>query len=453
MQLRLFSFLLLGISIGFAGSVTCTVPVSGTAVPSVGLDGGMTATFTPSGGTLAQVAAACLGPGARFNWYQIVTQDPAPPRGSAVPYIDPLQGGNQGTQGSWRDAAPWYYDVVPANTNCMQGGKNTCQGYEPLFWQITSACITYLANQRCPLFPAFPGYGSDTLVFGDTPASPIPTQLAFETWLVVVSADGSKWAYISGFDWQWSTTPTGAVITNRGLTVGPKSEWGDVLINRMLDPTAPAISSTLVGPLGQDGWYTGPVQASWSVTDPQTQIALNSGCDTVNLTADTPGTTLTCAATNGAGLSASGSATVKIDASPPQISGVPGGMLAPSATRTTQMATAENVHSACTIWPPDKSLVTVGTVRATDALSNLASGSFKVTAVSDEPSDPANPDVLVTADANGGYIVRLRADRLGTGKGRIYTITASAKDGAGNASKVIGSCIVPHDQAHHSVNN
>jgi hypothetical protein len=36
--------------------------------------------------------------------------------------------------------------------------------------------------------------------------------------------------------------------------------------------------------------------------------------------------------------------------------------------------------------------------------------------------------------------------RLGTGKGRTYTLTATAVDGARNRTHLVTTCVVPHDQ-------
>ena len=41
--------------------------------------------------------------------------------------------------------------------------------------------------------------------------------------------------------------------------------------------------------------------------------------------------------------------------------------------------------------------------------------------------------------------VQLRAERSGTGNGRIYTITISARDAAGNTSSSAVTVTVPHD--------
>ena len=76
----------------------------------------------------------------------------------------------------------------------------------------------------------------------------------------------------------------------------------------------------------------------------------------------------------------------------------------------------------------------------------MAPGSFQVTASSNEPSDAGDPDVVIAPDGSGGFTVRLRAERLGEGAGRTYTLTATARDLADNVATVTTTCTVPHDQ-------
>src|SRR5216683_863921 len=78
--------------------------------------------------------------------------------------------------------------------------------------------------------------------------------------------------------------------------------------------------------------------------------------------------------------------------------------------------------AGCTLWPPNDKLVQVATVTATTSHSGVAPGSFKVTGTSNEPPDP-NTDIVITSNGSGGFNVQLRASRLGTGTGRIYTLT------------------------------
>jgi len=85
------------------------------------------------------------------------------------------------------------------------------------------------------------------------------------------------------------------------------------------DTTPPIITPT-VSPLPNGaGWNnTVPVTVTWTVVDPESGIASQStGCGTTVLNAQTPGTVVTCSATNGAGLSGSASVLVKIDTSAP----------------------------------------------------------------------------------------------------------------------------------------
>jgi hypothetical protein len=84
-------------------------------------------------------------------------------------------------------------------------------------------------------------------------------------------------------------------------------------------------------------------------------------------------------------------------------------------------------------------------VRASDAVSGIAPGSFTVEATSNETLDPS--DVAVTDDGDGGLVVALRAERSGGNKlGRVYHLTATAKDLAGNEVSATAECTVPHDQ-------
>jgi hypothetical protein len=142
-------------------------------------------------------------------------------------------------------------------------------------------------------------------------------------------------------------------------------------------------------------------------------------------------TTITYFATDKAGnIEDTKSLLVHIDKTAPVISGMP----APG----------------CTLWPVNQKIIKIATVTATDALSGLAPTSFKLIGTSNEPiapNDPKFPDILITPIPAGGFEVQLRADRLGTGSDRIYTVTATANDLAGNTSTVTSTCTVPHDQS------
>ena len=84
------------------------------------------------------------------------------------------------------------------------------------------------------------------------------------------------------------------------------------------DTTSPSIVPTVVGALGDNGWYTSDVSISWSVTDGESDVSSSSGCDNSTVNQDTNGATFTCSATS-AGGTGSQSVTIKRDATAPTI--------------------------------------------------------------------------------------------------------------------------------------
>ncbi len=116
------------------------------------------------------------------------------------------------------------------------------------------------------------------------------------------------------------------------------------------DVTAPLITPTVTGTLGNNGWYTSNVDVSWSVTDDESAIVDQTGCESSTVSTDTATVTFPCSATSTGGTS-SASVTVKRDATPPT--------LACNATPTFTLGSFGQV-----------------TGTATDATSGLAGPSF-----------------------------------------------------------------------------
>jgi hypothetical protein len=267
-----------------------------------------------------------------------------------------------------------------------------------------------------------------------------------------------------------------------------------------VDATPPVITPTVTGILGNNGWYTSDITVSWEVTDAESDITFTDGCQTTAVTTDTSSVTFTCSATSGGG-PVSQSVTIKRDATPPTITGSASpaanandwrnsavtvsftcdDALSGIATCTAPQTLGEGTNQSasgtatdkagntastevtgisvdmtppviagmpttCTLWPPNHKMVQVATVTATDALSGVAPGSFSVTGTSNEPFDPSDPDIVIQPNGSGSFMVQLRADRLGTGTGRIYTLTATATDRGGNTATSTSTCKVPHDQ-------
>jgi hypothetical protein len=90
-----------------------------------------------------------------------------------------------------------------------------------------------------------------------------------------------------------------------------------VTISAPADTTPPVIQETITGTVGNNSWYTSDVTLSWSVTDSESTITSQSGCSTVNITADQSSTDYTCMATSSGG-TASKTVSIKRDATSPQ---------------------------------------------------------------------------------------------------------------------------------------
>ena len=109
-----------------------------------------------------------------------------------------------------------------------------------------------------------------------------------------------------------------------------------------------------------------------------------------------------------------------------------------------RLDSADETAVSSTLWPANGKLVPVSVaVHVTDALSGAA-GFTLVSATSNEPG--ANADIqgfTIGAASDTGF---LRASRLGSGSGRIYTLTYEGSDRAGNIASCTTSVLVPHDQ-------
>jgi len=432
------------------------------------------------------------------------------------PYIDPPLGGYLGaprcdpttqpeclagdTPGS---EYPFYY-----NDDAFLG----CSYYQT---GIVTGCY-WVQSAYLPIQTA------NTLTFRDAPKDsfwgPLGLGATFNTKLVGVRQDG---AVVNLLDFSWASnfngtvggiygiSPVSVVRNNYWLPVDQGSGTGGIAITSingvpLSDTTPPVIISQVSGTLGNNGWYRSNVSVTWSVSDPESGITSSKGCGSTVLNAETAGITLSCLASNGVGVSASASVTIKIDLTPPvasatvsrspdangwnntnvtvtftgtdNLSGIDfcsapitfgnegaaqtasgtctdkaGNVSAPATAKMnidkTPAVISGMAGAGCTLWPPNHKLVTVATVTAADALSGLAPGSFTMSGTSSEPAtDPKSPDIVITPTGAGGFIVQLRADRLGNGSGRTYTLSATANDLAGNTATLTASCTVPHDQ-------
>ncbi|HEY8176863.1 MAG TPA: PKD domain-containing protein [Gemmatimonadaceae bacterium] len=103
------------------------------------------------------------------------------------------------------------------------------------------------------------------------------------------------------------------------------------------------------------------------------------------------------------------------------------------------------------LWPPNHTMQRVASrISATDACD--PSPTLVVSVTSNEPvngsehGDTAAPDWEVVNNGDGTFNVFVRAERSGSGNGRVYTIAAISSYASGNVAVATASVFVPHSQ-------
>ncbi len=108
------------------------------------------------------------------------------------------------------------------------------------------------------------------------------------------------------------------------------------------------------------------------------------------------------------------------------------------------------------LWPPNHKLVPIVTqVNATDNCGNVTTALSMITTNEGDETNTFDPEfdtilgdghTLDDIQIDGEGNISLRAERSGTGSGRVYTITYEATDEAGNTVSASTTVTVPHDQ-------
>ena len=106
---------------------------------------------------------------------------------------------------------------------------------------------------------------------------------------------------------------------------------------------------------------------------------------------------------------------------------------------TTPPAIASVTPSASSLWPPNKAMMPVAiAVAATDSVDPAVA--CRVSSIG------SNEGTAADGTITGPLSVALRADRDGSGSGRIYTITVGCRDASGNTSTGSTQVVLPHDR-------
>jgi len=200
------------------------------------------------------------------------------------------------------------------------------------------------------------------------------------------------------------------------------------------DTTAPETTATLTpgAPDGANGWYVSPVEVALDASDAGSGVASTefrvddgpwTGYSGPFAVDDDGEHRIDFRSTDAAGnVEVAKSASFKIDRAAPVV---------------TCAATPDR------LWPADLMLHDVSVaVQVTDAASGAAGFTLR-SVTSNEPDAPVPGDIegweVGTADTAG----RLRAERRGRGKGRVYTIAYEARDAAGNTAACAAQVTVP----------
>jgi hypothetical protein len=259
-----------------------------------------------------------------------------------------------------------------------------------------------------------------------------PTQLP--------AANGAGWNNSDvTVTWNWADNAGGSGIDNANCTTSSVSSGegaalplhatckdlvgntGNASYTVKVDKTPPTITSSQVPAANGAGWNNSDVSVSFNCADALSRVA--SCTSSQNVTAQGT-TTVTGTAIDLAGNTVTATRTVKIDKTPP-------------------VATCSATPGV--LWPPNKKMVDI-TLAVNVSDGGAGAGGFTLLSVTSNELDPGSIQdfTIGTPDVTG----RLRADRLGTGNGRVYTFVYQFTDVAGNSGTCSPQVVVPHDQGN-----
>lgn len=227
----------------------------------------------------------------------------------------------------------------------------------------------------------------------------------------------------------------------------------------IVDPSAPGILSSVVGALGDDGWYVSNVSLSWTVSEPQSPNSLQkTGCVDQSITSDQAPTTYSCAAQSAGGSAGPVDVSIKRDATKPTIDGsaspAANGAAWNNSNVTVSFTCADNLSGIASCGPSE-TLSSEGAGQSSTGTAVDNAGNNDTATVSGINIDKTAPSVsLVGGPADGAsyYFGSVPAaptcnasDSLSLLDGACsisgysaavgsHTVTATAKDKAGNTA-------------------
>ncbi|EGV16258.1 von Willebrand factor type A [Thiocapsa marina 5811] len=218
------------------------------------------------------------------------------------------------------------------------------------------------------------------------------------------------------------------------------------ILSPLTDTFPPVSAHTLVGAMGENGWYVSDVAVSLSANDGE-----GVGVQTVFYALDNS-QPQAYTNSNGISITSEGVHTLTYYAVDYFGNQEEPHTVAVKIDKTAPVVTAS--LSPDILWPPNHKMVQVqATVTASDTCDPSPAVS-PVSVTSNEPDsgtgygDTPN-DIVILNDTT----FKLRAERSGAGSGRIYTIMYEVADAAGNTSQASAKVTVPHDKGKKGKKN
>jgi hypothetical protein len=276
----------------------------------------------------------------------------------------------------------------------------------------------------------------------------------------------SSWTFTfaagSGDGAQTATATASANVNGQGKCTGAS---GSANASYTLDNTGPTVSAAIVPAPNAAGWNKANVAITWSATDAGSGVGSGPSPATDSVNANTVGVVKTSAATDRLGNSGSGSVTVKLDKTPPTISG----SATPAANGAGWNNTAVTVAFACSDALSGIKTCPASSVLSSDGANQSVSGNAVDVAdntagatVSGINIDKTAPTLIGTpttsANANGWYSgnvgIAWACSDAGsgiagscpsastiTGEGSGLTASASVTDRAGNTTQADSAAV------------
>jgi hypothetical protein len=320
---------------------------------------------------------------------------------------------------------------APFFVTSPNGGESFGAGCPlPVTWNVGGGSVATLvdlgfsANGGSSFAPLVAATANDGAAQG---VAPCPATNAAR---VKASGAGNVFFDISDNNFSVVKTPPAVAVGAVGGAVDDACKLLVTFNGSVVDDCAVSANAVSVQAIkGGNNFDLGPVQFNAQQTDAKT-VTVSGSVLVSNVSASPALLTIKVTGADACGATASKSTQVQVvDDTPPSI--------------------AVGVNPSL-LWPPNHSMRDVqATVTVTD---NCPGAGFVLASVTSNEPDNGLGDGDTTGDIQNAAIgtpdldVSLRAERQGTGSGRVYTLSYAATDASANGAQASAVVLVPHDR-------